>query len=888
MSKRFLMAMDVGGGSGRCLLLDPEDGSTYTAKRDWTHPAAPGTAGLGYDLDLADIWRKLGEAAREVLEMAGAEPGAVLGLAATSMRNTTVVLDGTDGELVATPNQDARAVVEALTWAASDGKDVHEVSGHWPSPLFTGSRLIWMKSNAPELLKKAGKVLSLSDWVAFRLCGGIFAERSQAGETLLFDQGTGDWSYYLISSLGLRREMFPMVVDAGTVVGKLSGGAAAHLGLPAGVPVAAGGADTQCGLLGARAVAPGDICAIAGTTLPVQLVTDSLLLDDEGRLWSGQHVIPGLYYLESNGLTTGSVLDWLARIIYADYDDPVRVMYAEAARSEPGGAGVYSTFGACAFDARVTNIPVGNLTMSHMVTPGSVEGRRHVSRSLIEGVAYALRTNVEQLVAVAGSDVDEITVSAGMSRSPLWTQIVSDVTGKRVLVPSTSEVSALGAAVCAGVGAGVFGDLEQGAREVCSYVREHGPGEESARYQALFSGWSEACAMRGPTDTHVSGLVTMSLLERGAAAPQAGSPPFRPKMLVTASMDQLALAELEEIGDATYRNWRESMAVHVGGADLVSALAGCHVFVTEMDIVDFEAINKLPELRAVVSCRGNPVNVDIASATAYGISVINTPGRNADAVADLTVAFMIMLARKLAGASSFLKLDGGKAGDLARMGEAYGKYQGSELWRKTVGIIGMGSVGSAVARRVRSFGAEVVYYDPHRPAEEGALCNARKVSMDELLSLSDFVSLHAPTGGTTTNIMDGKAFAAMKPGAFFINTARASLVDQEALADALESGNLAGAALDVFSVEPPASDDRIVSRDDVIATPHIGGNTYEIAAHQGAIVAGQLRKLVAGETPDYILNPVVMKEFSWTGPRPQPPASELERLARKKKPRITS
>lgn len=888
MTRGFLMAMDVGGGSGRCLLLDPDDGSTYTAKRDWTHPAAAGTGGLGYDLDLADIWRKLGEAAREVLERAGAEPGAVLGVAATSMRNTTVVLDGNGIELLATPNQDARAVVEALTWAASDGGDVHEVSGHWPSPLFTGTRLIWMKSNAPDLLKKASTVLSLSDWVAFRLCGGIFAERSQSGETLLFDQGTGDWSYYLISSLGLRREMFPMVVDAGTPVGKLSGEAAAHLGLRAGVPVSAGGADTQCGLLGARAVEPGDICAIAGTTLPVQLVTDSLLLEDEGRLWSGQHVIPGLYYLESNGLTSGSVLDWLARIIYADYDDPVRVMYGEAARSEPGGAGVYSTFGACAFDARVTNIPVGNLTMSHMVTPGSVEGRRHVSRSLIEGVAYSLRTNVEQLVAAAGSDIDEITVSAGMAQSPLWTQIVSDVTGKRVLVPSTCEVSALGAAVCAGVGAGVLEDLARGAGKVSSYAREHSPGEDSARYQAIFAGWSEACALRGPTDTHISTLVTMSLLERGAAAPQGGGPLFRPKMLVTASMDELALAELESMGEVTYRNWRESMAVHVGGPDLVAALAGYHVLVTEMDIVDFEAVRMLPELRAVVSCRGNPVNVDIDSASAFGIAVINTPGRNADAVADLTVAFMIMHARKLAGASLFLKLGGGKAGDLARLGEAYGKYQGHELWRKTVGIVGMGSVGCAVAKRARSFGAEVIYFDPHRPAEEGALCNARKVAMDELLSRSDFVSLHAPASETTANMIGRDAFAAMKPTALFINTARASLVDQEALAEALESGRLAGAALDVFPVEPPASDDRVTSREDVIATPHIGGNTFEIAAHQGAIVVEQLRRLVAGQTPDYILNPVVMKEFSWTGPRPEPRPNELERLSRKKRPRITS
>lgn len=353
-------------------------------------------------------------------------------------------------------------------------------------------------------------------------------------------------------------------------------------------------------------------------------------------------------------------------------------------------------------------------------------------------------------------------------------------------------------------------------------------------------------------------------------------------------MDEVALAELSEIGELVYAPWRTEQRVYGGGQELVQALEGFEVFITEMDIVDFEAIRDLPGLRVIASCRGNPVNVDDESATAFGVPVIYTPGRNADAVADLTVAFMIMLLRKLPASAQFLKTGGVKERDFAKMAEAYMDYQGGELWRKTVGIIGLGNVGSAVARRLGPFGANVLFYDPYVDVEKGAAAGARKVSFDELLSASDFVSVHAEVTDETSDMINRDAFDRMKKGALFINTARASIVDYDALFEALDSGRLAGTALDVYPVEPPASDDRLVSRDDVITTPHLGGNTREIAAHQGAIVAAQIKKLAAGEMPDHLVNPEVMEKFSWTDHRPEPTRSDLDRLAAKPKPIIVS
>ena len=304
------------------------------------------------------------------------------------------------------------------------------------------------------------------------------------------------------------------MVDAGDRIGSLTAEAAAHLGLAPGIPVAAGGADTQSGLLGAGCVREGDIGVMAGTGMPVQLVTGEFLLDGEGRLWSGRHAVPGFYVLESNGLLTGKVLEWLSLILYPDRDDPVGMLFEESGASEPGGAGIYSTFGARAFDARTINILLGNLTMSHMVTPDASSCRPHIARALIEGIAYSLRANLEQVVEVAGFNPAAITVAGGMSRSALWTQIVSDVTGRRVMVPATPEVSALGAAICAGVGAGVFPSIRVGADRLFSIAREHQPGADTVRYERLYNGWRDALALRAEGDELLANHMAMTMLER--------------------------------------------------------------------------------------------------------------------------------------------------------------------------------------------------------------------------------------------------------------------------------------------------------------------------------------------------------------------------------------
>ena len=399
-------------------------------------------------------------------------------------------------------------------------------------------------------------------------------------------------------------------------------------------------------------------------------------------------------------------------------------------------------------------------------------------------------------------------------------------------------------------------------------------------------GWQQLRVAHASAEAVAAQMILPAVLRDMSQAAAAAQPATRPRILVTADMDEAALAALRAVGDVEYASFRQVMRL-LTGPTLVEALQGVQVFITEVDVVDADALQKLPELRVITACRGDAVNVDRAACSTLGIPVLYAPGRNADAVADLTVAFLLMLARKLPKATAFLHEPGAEAGDMARMGLAFTTLQGRELWQKTVGLIGLGAVGRGVAKRLAAFGTHVIVYDPYVRPEQVILADAEPVGLDELLRRSDFVSLHAPVTDETRGLIGAAELARMQPGACLVNTARAALVDEDALAEALRSGHLGGAALDVFSVEPPGPDHPLLMLDNVIGTPHVGGNTADVATHQGRIVAADLRRLLYGERPQHVLNPEVLSGFDWSTPRPTPTAEALAALSGRPAPAVS-
>ena len=887
MKRIFLLGFDAGGGSGRCLLVNPASAEAFCATRTWSNlPVADGS-GLAFDLDLDAIWNALGSACQEVMRQAVASPEEVAGMAVTSMRHSTIVLDKKGKVLFAAPNRDARSADICAELIDEHGGDFYRTSGHWPMPCFSALRLKWLAEHAPQDFDRSRVVLTLSEWIAYRLCGNAASEPSHAGETMLYDLEHSDWAWQHIRALDLPKHIFPKIEQGGKRLGKLNAEAARQLGLQPGIPVAIGGGDTQCGLLGAGATQAGQLGIIAGTTVPLQLVLDKPLIDPKRRLWTGGHVLSGRYVLESNAGALGESLEWIAHVLYAGAHQALAMLDAEAELSSPGACGLISSFGPQVFDGSNMELPFGYLALSHMVASHAPSRRSHVARAILEGMAYGIRANAEQLGQVSGVKQAACFLSGGISRSLVWRQILADVLNQPITVARLPEASALGAAICAGVGAGGFSNLAEGSAALTGGSSRIDPNPEAAEiYADIYEGWLQLRTSHTEADSAASSILLRGMGSSQVQALERGETSFRPNILVTASMDETALTRLRGMGEVSYQNYRETYNVLVGDT-LVEALQGKHMLITEVDVVDVDALSKLPDLRLIASCRGNAVNIDAAACTAYGVPLIHTPGRNAQAVADLTLAFMLLLARKLAPATRFLHDPESEAGDLARMGAALNQFQGIELWRKTVGLIGMGAVGREVIRRILPFGGRVLVYDPYISPAQVVLAGGECVSLEILLKESDFISLHAAVTPETTGMLGRHEFEMLKPGAYLINTARAALLDETALIQALQSGKLAGAALDVFSTEPPGADDPLLQLPNLIATPHIGGNTAEVSAHQGEMVADDLERILRGERPRYVVNPETLEGFSWTRSQRLPSTETITRLRNRGGPAIS-
>lgn len=268
-------------------------------------------------------------------------------------------------------------------------------------------------------------------------------------------------------------------------------------------------------------------------------------------------------------------------------------------------------------------------------------------------------------------------------------------------------------------------------------------------------------------------------------------------------------------------------------AELAVRLAEEHIeaVVAEVDFLFDEVFDDPSPLRFIGLCRNATNQIDLEAAAARGVTVVNTPGRNANAVAELVIGLALSLVRRIPSAHAYVR-GGGWEHPLA----AYVDFRGAELSGRTMGIVGMGDIGRRVARLARAFGMRVLGYDPYA----GGARYVRMTTLEALLAGSDLVTLHAPETPETTGMLNAERLALMPPGSYLINTASAGLVDEAALVEELRSGRLAGAALDVFETHPVVPSSPLLSLDNVALTPHLGGATAETIERYSRVIARAL------------------------------------------------
>jgi D-3-phosphoglycerate dehydrogenase len=321
----------------------------------------------------------------------------------------------------------------------------------------------------------------------------------------------------------------------------------------------------------------------------------------------------------------------------------------------------------------------------------------------------------------------------------------------------------------------------------------------------------------------------------------------RPTILATAPLRGPGLDILRSLGDVIEDSWISESTMRLFNAEQLAARiaeTGATIVICEADKCAGPVFDA--GLIAIASTRGDPTNVDIPGATAAGIPVLHAPGRNADAVAEMTVALLMAVNRHVLRAD-----DDVRAGEVFRDGTIpYQRFRAWQIDGRTAGLVGLGAVGRATKWRLEGLGMKVVASDPY--AAEA------KHSLDDLLDEADVVSMHAMVTPETVGMMGAKQFAAMKDGAIYLNSARAALHDTNALVDALQSGKLAGAGLDHFEGEMLPTDHPLIGLRNVVLTPHIGGATYDTEANHTTIVAADLALLLRGGRPQHCANPEVL------------------------------
>jgi xylulokinase len=491
----YLLGIDVGTTGSKALLIDANGAVTASATTEYPmFTPQP----LWSEQNPVDWWSATVTSIRQVLEQGGVKADQVAGVGLTGQMHGLVLLDAQSEVLrPCIMWNDQRTAPQCATITQKVGPDnVLRLTGNPVLPGFTAPKIAWVQEHEPDVYARAAKVLLPKDYARYRLTGGFFSEVSDASGTSLFDVGQRRWSDEMLAALDLPREWLPDVTESPEVSARISAVAAKVTGLLEGTPVVGGGGDQAAQAVGTGIINEGVVSATLGTSGVVFAASDTYRVEPEGKLHAFCHAVPGMWHLMGVMLSAAGSFRWyrdalgeLEQIRANETgQDAYDLLTKAAAEVPPGCEGLlflpYLTGERTPYpDPNARGVFFG-LTLRH--------GKAHLTRAVLEGVTYGLRDSLE-LMRALGLLIEQVRASGGGARSPLWRQMLADVFDTEIVTVKVTEGAAYGAALLAGVGAGVYRDVAEACETAVQVTGRTEPGPAAStyadyypRYRALY------------------------------------------------------------------------------------------------------------------------------------------------------------------------------------------------------------------------------------------------------------------------------------------------------------------------------------------------------------------------------------------------------------------
>jgi autoinducer 2 (AI-2) kinase len=496
---KYLMAIDAGTGSVRAVLFDTEGNQISFANREWVHLEEEGVP-HSMTFDYEKNWELSVACIDEAIKKAGIASEDILALSATSMREGIVLYDKEGKELWGVANVDARASEEVKYLKEHfDGieESFYADSGQ-TFALGALPRLLWLKNHKPEIYEKVASISMIGDWLLAKLSGVIAVDPSNAGTTGIFSLEKRRWQTEMATKVGLKDDIFTPVFESGTVIGNVTLKASKETGLSVTTKVVAGGGDVQLGSAGLSIVNQGDVAILGGSFWQQIVNIDASTKPPKDKsIRVNPHVIPAQSQAEGITFFSGLMMRWF-RDAFCDL---------EKREAQERGIDTYTLL-----EEKAKEVPVG----SHGILPIFSDSMKYGSwyhaspsfinlsldpkicnkasmfRALQENACIVSNINLEKIKAFTGIAIDSLVFAGGASKGALWSQILADVTGCQVKIPKVTEATALGAAMSAGVGVGVYTSLEEASKKLVVWDRVYEPNMENHKeYQVITKKWQK-------------------------------------------------------------------------------------------------------------------------------------------------------------------------------------------------------------------------------------------------------------------------------------------------------------------------------------------------------------------------------------------------------------